>query len=545
MAFTNIYRTFAASIIEMMKKTVLVLLAIITILSIGCNEGETSERLAQIDTLLVHDKVDSALNQLTNIPLKTIHSQADSAYYFLLLTEAEYRTSGPNSSDSTSINYCVEYYKNSPDNEKQARAYYYKGVNTYSSLEPQKAILFLKQAEIEAEKTQNILLKHKIYEKIAYYNGLSYEKELSLRYAQKALRMAKILNDKEREAIALIYMSSSYSFLGKKDSLAICIQECIPLTDFIREKDKAYLYTRIGELYGDQEKELAKKYLKKAIGIYPQSWTYLGLSNIYLKEDSITKAKKLWEEALDQTKNSKMSVVRIDIFKAMRQQSIEMKDFEQANALADSILDWQQRFSKAQEQDRILEIQAKYDKEAAEKELRNAAKTWGLGIIALIAAIIGILSYLSYKGMKNKKELAENKIQLEAYTKKATELENDGKASATEINKLHQKIDELTKRHSGILAKGKELYEAIEQGGTTVRWGKGDFINYLEYYKLKDLPFVNEMETEYERLSPKYIFFAVLEHQQKSDDDIQRIMGVSESTLRSTRSRINSRKCSR
>jgi DNA-binding CsgD family transcriptional regulator len=50
------------------------------------------------------------------------------------------------------------------------------------------------------------------------------------------------------------------------------------------------------------------------------------------------------------------------------------------------------------------------------------------------------------------------------------------------------------------------------------------------------------METEYERLSPKYIFFAVLQHQQKSDDDIQRIMGVSESTLRSTRSRINSKK---
>ena len=542
MAITIIYRTFAASITEMMKKTVLVLLAIITILNIGCNDGEMSERLAQIDTLLTHDKVDSALHQLTDIPLKTIHSQADSAYYLLLLTEAKYRTSGPNPSDSTSINYCVEYYKNGSDDEKIARSYYYKGVNTYSSIEPQKAILFLKQAEKEAEKTQNILLKHKIYEKISYYNGLSYEKELSLRYAQKALRMAKILNDKEREAIALIYMSSSYSFLGKKDSLAICVQECLPLTDYIREKDKAYLYTRIGELYAEQETELAKKYLKKAIGIHPQSWTYLALSNIYLKEDSITKAKILWEEALYQTKNSKMSVVRIDIFKAMRQQSIELKDFEWANALADSMMDWQQRYNKTQEQDRILEIQAKDDKEAAEKEFWNAVKTWGLGIIALIAAIIGILSYLSYKGMRDKKELAENKVQLDAYTKKAEELESSGKASAMEINKLHQKIDELTQRHSGILAKGKELYEAIEQGGTTVRWGKGDFINYLEYYKLKDLPFVNEMETEYERLSPKYIFFAVLEHQGKSDEDIMNIMGISDNTLRSTRSRINSKK---
>ena len=145
------------------KSYFLFLLIFATIFTIGCKGGDVTEELEEIDSLLIHDKVDSALHQLTSIPLKTIRSQADSAYYFLLLTEAEYRTSGPNSSDSTSINYCVEYYKNSPDNEKQARAYYYKGVNTYSSLEPQKAILFLKQAEIEAEKTQNILLKHKIY----------------------------------------------------------------------------------------------------------------------------------------------------------------------------------------------------------------------------------------------------------------------------------------------------------------------------------------------------------------------------------------------
>lgn len=540
MAFTNIYRTFAASITAMMKKAILALLVITSILLVGCNEGKVFERLAQIDTLLVHDKVDSALHQLTNIPLKTIHNHADSAYYFLLLTEANYRALGPNYSNRTAINFCVDYYKNSPDNEKQARAYYYKGVTGYPKAQNRKeTILLIKQAEEKAEKTKNLLLRHKIYETLSHYNSAFYEKELALFYAKKALQVAKELNDNERIAIAFLYMAGNYSFSGKMDSLAMCVQQCLSLADYINEKNKAYLYTRMGELYSEKEPEMAKKYLLKAIDIYPQLWTYLALSNIYLKEKNVEEVHNIWSKALQMNESTE---ARIDIFKAMRQQSIEMKDFEQANALADSILDWQQRFSKAQEQDRILEIQAKYDKEAAEKEFWNAVKTWGLGIIALIAAVIGILSYLSYKGMKNKKELAENKIQLEAYTKKATELENDGKASATEINKLHQKIDELTKRHSGILAKGKELYEAIEQGGTTVRWGKGDFINYLEYYKLKDLPFVNEMETEYERLSPKNIFFAVLEHELKSDEDIQRIMGISESTLRSTRSRINSKK---
>ena len=56
------------------------------------------------------------------------------------------------------------------------------------------------------------------------------------------------------------------------------------------------------------------------------------------------------------------------------------------------------------------------------------------------------------------------------------------------------------------------------------------------------LPFVNEMETEYNHLSPKYIFFAVLEHEGHDEEGIQHIMGISESTLRSTRSRISSKR---
>lgn len=508
---------------------------------VGCNNGKMSERLTQIDTLLVHDKVDSALNLLTNIPLQSIQNKADSAYFFLLQTETEYRKWIPARTDSA-ISFSTAYYEDIADNEKLARAYYYQGVLADAADSLQKAILFIKHAETIAEKTDNLILKHKVYEKLAYINGRSYEKDLSVKYAQKALSLSEKLNDKEKQAIALLYMTSAYLHLGNKDSASICAHECLTLINSMDEEDKPYLYTNLGRVYENDDPKLAKIYLIKALNIKGLPYAYETLSRIYLKEDSITKAQSLWKEALDQTKESKMSRVRSDIFKAMRQQSVEQKDFEQANALADSILERQQRFSKIQEQERILEIQAKYDKEAAEKEFWNVIKTWGLGIIALIAAIIGILSHLSYKGMKDKKELAESKIQLDAYIKKATKLENSGKATAVEINKLHEKISDLTQRHSGILAKGKELYDAIEAGGTTVRWSKNDFINYLEYFKMKDLPFVNEMETEYDHLSPKYIFFAVLEYEGKTDEDIQRIMGISESTLRSTRSRINSKR---
>ncbi len=506
----------------------------------GCGKDRVSERLIQIDSLLTADKVDSAKILLGSIPMSDLQSKKDSAFYYLMQTEIQYRKWIPAQSDSA-INYSVSYYQGSSDKEKLARAYYYKGVAILENKEFTEAIYMVKRAEKLADKTDNLLLQHKIYETLSHYNSSAYEKNLALRYAKKAYQVSKELNDKNRQAIALIYMAGDYHSLGRMDSLAICIQECLPLTNFITDRDKAYLYTRMGELYTDSEPEMAKKYLLKAETIHPQLWTYVALSNIYMKENDIEKAQKIWQKA-QQMAGSLTAMIKV--LSAMRHQCMEQEDYRQANALADSIIQKQDLLYSQREQAKIGEIQAKYDKEAAERDIKEQVMGWGLLLLVVVIILITWLGYKSLKGMKAKKELAETKVQLEAYTRKAEELEKNDKTNTKEIGELHKKINDLHHRQAGILAKGKELFDAIEAGGTTVRWSKDDFINYIEYYKLKDLPFVNEMETSYNRLSPKYIFFAVLEHEGHDDEDIQHIMGISESTLRSTRSRINSKKLS-
>jgi len=534
----HLFLYLCSEIQKSMKKKALPLLITTTIFLVGCLRNSMSEQLTQIDSLLVNDQVDSAITCLKNIPLENLETNADSAYYYILMAESRYRLEGPDSTDN-STNYSISYYKGTSDHGKLARAYYYRGVNAYNSSDPKIGILLIKQAEEQAEKTDNLLLKHKIYESLSYYNGKEFEEELSLFYSKKALQIAKQIEDKNRQAIALLYMASSYSSFGNKDSLALCVNECLPLADYLTEKQKAYLYTRMGELYEKSDPEIAKKYLVKALEIIPLSHTYLTLSNLYISEDSLINAHYIWEKALRMSGKSK---VKTDILKAMRLQSINQENYQQANALADSIILRLQNYYETKEQEKIAEIQARFDKEAAERDIKEQVMGWGLALLVVVVVIISWLSYRNYKGMKAKKELAETKVQLEAYTRKAEELEKSDRTNIKEIGELHKKINELTHRHSGILAKGKELFEAIEAGSTTVRWSKDDFINYLEYYKLKDLPFVNEMETEYNHLSPKYIFFAALEHDGKTDEDIQRIMGISESTLRSTRSRINSKK---
>lgn len=523
---------------KMMRRTVILFLTICLILMTGCGSNGISKHLEQIDTLLIKDDVDSAKSCLANIPMADMKTREDSAYFSLIQAEICYRLQDPLPPDNH-IDRSIDFYKEKGDKERLARAYYYKAVTSYDSAQPQETILLMKKAEEQAERTDNLLLKHKICESLSYYNCVFYECKTSLHYAKKALDLAKELRDREREAIALIYMASCYQSLNQMDSLALCIRDCMPLVEYIAEKDKAYLYTRIGELYLDSEPELAEKYLLKAVSIYPQSYTYQALSNLYLRNGDVDNALGIWEKALSSKGSTK---VRINILKAMRQQYLVSQNFSKANALADSIIYYQQKFYESEEQEHLLDIQARYDKETAERKIKDTMKTWGLGLLSVLMLIIGVLGYRSWLGFEARKELVVNKQQLEEQTKKAAEVESGRRRVESENNRLHQKIDELSQRHAGIVANGKRLYEGIEAGGTTVSWSKTDFTDCLEYYKMNDLPFINEMETEYRGLSPKYIFFAVLEHEGKSDEEIQRIMGITEGTLRSTRSRIHSKR---
>jgi hypothetical protein len=146
------------------------------------------------------------------------------------------------------------------------------------------------------------------------------------------------------------------------------------------DEGKPYIYTNLGRIYEKIDPQLAKLYLKKALAIKGLPYAYKTLSMIYLKEDSVEKAKELWVKALNRTKNAQNSFVRIDILKAMRQQSIERNNFQQANVLADSILQIQKQFYEGQREDQIAEIQAKYDKDTAVRDMREKYMSLGIRI---------------------------------------------------------------------------------------------------------------------------------------------------------------------
>lgn len=123
--------TFAPDLTEnfvhhMRKAIITTLSVLIVLLSIACNTRVNYNKyLIAIDSLIVQQP-DTALSMLEAFPTNSLQTQADSAYYGLLMTEARDKNYIIQTNDSL-IQSALTYYNGTNDIEKRARAHYYSG----------------------------------------------------------------------------------------------------------------------------------------------------------------------------------------------------------------------------------------------------------------------------------------------------------------------------------------------------------------------------------------------------------------------------------
>ena len=92
-----------------------------------------------------------------------------------------------------------------------------------------------------------------------------------------------------------------------------------------------------------------------------------------------------------------------------------------------------------------------------------------------------------------------------------------------------------------IMGQGKTLYESIINGGNVHTWKKKDFESFIEYYKLIDIEIIYKLEDSKYGLSPKQIFFSILFYENKTEGEIEGIMGISSSAFRATKTRVKAK----
>ena len=109
-----------------MKNNIALIILLIAFLSVACNERQSNNRQLILADSLMQSRPDSALCILQGIPMDKFATQADSACYALLLTQARDKNYVVQTDDSL-IRYAVAYYDKTNDVRMQAKAHYYWG----------------------------------------------------------------------------------------------------------------------------------------------------------------------------------------------------------------------------------------------------------------------------------------------------------------------------------------------------------------------------------------------------------------------------------
>ncbi|MDD7530346.1 MAG: hypothetical protein PUK16_05270 [Prevotellaceae bacterium] len=522
-----------------MKKLFFIALLLAPLCGCRHHSPNTNRLLENVDSLVQHNHLDSASALLEKIRMDDLANASDSAHFFLRKTQVLYRLYKPIPSTEM-IDYSIGYYERHGMAEKLADACFYKGVTLYEQGKAREAVVCIKKAEYVAKKLDDIDIRHKIYENLFIMNEEAGETALALDYAKKVLTLSSAADNKMWLARAFNNIAVAYNKLNKPDSAGVYVRKSMEMLAYIPVKERIYILNNLGAQLIPTNPQLAKTILLKVLQIEPMGAAYENLATIYMEEGDTGKAGEMWNKAL-KTDNRQ---VRVEVMKSRFAHQCATGNYKDAAATAQQLMALKDSLYKSRMENNIKSSQIIFDNMKSKQMYERNIEISILLILLLAFSFAIVFLFFRYRTYKVKGALAMDRMRIRNFEKQITELEHQGQNKEKEIEALIRKKEKLLDKHRGILYDGHKLYIGIMEGQTTVLWKKKEFENFLEYYRLVDMEFMDMLELEYDELSSKYKFFMVMEHWGKSDKDIMRIMGLAESSIRSARSRINKRRSS-
>ncbi len=198
---------------------------------VGCGRVSGFQNQLKLVESLIEDYPDSAWYILQDIPVSLLRDGEELAWYKLLLTEADYKLYKPFKND-TLINYSIRYYQQTKNEHRLATAYYYKGaINNEELKNKDTAIVYLKKAEELSRKSNDELLKSKIYEELRYVNAQINSNQFAFHYSKLFLACSKKLGRPNYLACAYNNMATIIDLGIPKQQKRIETRVCSILTN--------------------------------------------------------------------------------------------------------------------------------------------------------------------------------------------------------------------------------------------------------------------------------------------------------------------------
>lgn len=513
------------------------LFAVISILFSCSKSGKAS--LSKVESLLNSEELDSAALVMKGISYAQLSGDDEKNLYALLKTRINIMNDDVPESD-TLISQILSYYLEKKDLEKISDCYYYKGIIDCANGNMKKALWDMYSAEHYITQTDNINITHKVYEKLVDLNCVEGDIKLADHYAKLALKLSTIEDNKNWLAYSYLSLSYITSQQNKASESKKYISKAIKLIEYVSKKDRAQFYVALGNYshnYDDME-----KYYEQAVNLYPSPYAYSALCAIEYKKKNYAKADSLLEKTLSVADVS----VKISTCSILEREAVEQLNYEDAHRFSSKLNAFQEERYEKMLKDNASMIHRDYDYQMQELQFKQKI----VYVLYALTAIVGILLIIyfvyRYRVAKTQKTSLENQLLLNIYKERLNKLnaEMQDEKNIQESEALQKKVDEYQNKQSKILYEGKKLYQDIKSGKNTLTWSKHDYEEFIEYYRLIDLPFIVQLETEYDHLSPRYQFYMVLVKEGLSDEDIQKIMVITPAGLRTIRFRVNAKKLS-
>lgn len=243
-----------------MKNIICAIFVCIVVGLISCNRSEQVKATFRHAEKIMAQHSDSALTLLSGLKNVDDFSQKDRAMYYLLLTEAENKTYVKASSDSL-VAISTEYFDQTDDYNKRAKAWYYRGrINQDLGDAPRAQDYYLNALQNEDKVTDNALLG-RLYNSLGMLYTSQNVYEMAISYQKKAFDSFNLLNDSIGKSFVLRDISRIYSVLEKKDSALVYCQGALLYA--IDDKSKRSIYRDLANLYVDLDDfERANEYVQ-------------------------------------------------------------------------------------------------------------------------------------------------------------------------------------------------------------------------------------------------------------------------------------------
>lgn len=521
-------------------KTFLFYILFLVLLLSGCSErGRVFSRLVEADSLLSKEKPDSARLLLDAISPSVLQTDEEKAYYYMLLAHSKYWLYETTASDSV-VAFSVDYYTKTRNEEKLARALYYKGMVLYVLGKHERSLKIIKQAELLAEKHHDLSLCTKAFSSICVINIKSANYNKALTYARKTLSLSKTTRNNTMQAAAYGVLSDVFTKLDMADSALYYARKSVEYNQYVDDIHKSESLTNLGVCYSNVGKyKDAEHYVLQSISTSRSAHAYYVLGGIYIAQGREQQAWNAWMKALE-TGGVETKVYVFDYIVEYKKQKGEYREMARWN---DSLLLYKDSLKRMQNTEQMLQVQETADKSMAiDKTKSNAATVVLVITVVAVSALLLFLVIMRVKKRKYRMAVADMNSRIEDYTRRIEQLQKEGLDNQQEITILKSKLENMKNRRTVLLKFGWQCLDSLKNGGTTASWKYDEYDALFEYVRSENPDILQQIEREHTELTQLNKLLLVLSSLGWRSADIARAMNTTAGAVRTMRSRLAKKK---